>query len=110
MKGWMIAALVITFLSGTSTGILIGRSITPPDKPTWKDKYIDQVRERGGVTEKEDLDRVREILDEFDVRLQEIKRQIPDDLRVRIAGLGAEYQKRIEAIIAKYGGSGRGPR
>ena len=110
MKGWMITALVITFLSGTSTGILIGRSVTPPEKPTWKDKYIEAVREEGGVTEKEDLDQVREILDEFDVGLQELKRQIPNDLRERIAEHGAKYQKRVEAIIAKYGKPGQGSR
>jgi hypothetical protein len=97
----MMAALVITFLSGASSGILIGRSLTPPGKPTWKDKYIENVK-RAGVTEEADLERVRELLDKYDARVQEVKSQLPTHLREQISETAQEIQGEIQAIIDSY--------
>ena len=109
MKGWITVALVVTFLSGTSTGFLLGRSSSTTERPTWKDRYVEQLK-RVGVTDQEALDRAREILDEYETKAQAVKSQLPKELQDKLRELGEEAKNQIQEIIDASKGPEKPPR
>lgn len=110
MKGWITVALAVTFLSGASTGFLLGRSQTDPERLDWKDKYLETLEGKFGVTGAEDLDRVRAILDTYDKQVQALKVQLPKHLRDEIWQIGKQAEAEIQGIIDSYRTPEKAPR
>ena len=108
MRGWILTTIAVTFLSGASTGFLLGRSDPEPKaqngpgRVQWKEKYIEALRERSGVTREDDLDRARAILDDYDSRVQALKSRLPEEIREEIRKLGEEATEQIRRIIDSY--------
>jgi hypothetical protein len=59
---------------------------------------------KAGVTSREDLDRVRQLLEEYEVKVQALKSQLPEELRERIRTIGSDIQDQIVEIIDSYKG------
>ncbi len=99
MKGWITAALVVTFLSGGSTGYLLhSRSAPPVRERTFTDAYLEALR-REGVTRAEDLDRARSVLDERDRRILALKDKVMSLLKDQIEGINEAAEREIRAIL-----------
>jgi hypothetical protein len=99
----------VTFLSGTSTGFLVGRSSAPPPvQKTWIDGAIDQLQAKG-VTEKADLDRARKVYEEFQGQVMKLKGKVHGLFRDQLTALENDAERRIQEIIdsasAKPGGA-----
>ena len=109
MKGFVLGALLVTFMAGMSTGVLVGRKTAPVPHPrTWIDINVDKVRERG-VTGEEDLERIREIYREYDLKVQALKSQLNEAIRDQVRSLSDEAAGKIQAIIDSYGRPQKAP-
>lgn len=106
MKGWMAAALVVSFLSGTTTGILLDREALSPAPPkSWEDTQIDgylRQLKKDGVTKEEDLDEARGVLRIHYRRLRVLKQEVEKALLHQIDALSQETEAGIEEIRQRY--------
>jgi lysozyme family protein len=95
----MMTALLVTFLSGTSTGFLVGRNSTPPPvQKTWIDGAIDQLREKG-VTKEADLENARSIYENFQGQVMELKGRVNELFRDRLTALENDAERQIQEIM-----------
>jgi hypothetical protein len=101
MKGWIAAVLAVTFLSGTSTGYLLGCKAEREAVPTNADRYVEQL-ERFGVTKQEDLDKARAIYEEWEDRVRAQVAQVRPLLKDPLEALDKEYSRQIQEIIDSY--------
>ncbi len=103
MRGWISAALVVTFLSGGSAGFVAGRATAPPPRRlTWMDGCLEQLR-REGVTKQADLDEARAIYEEYEGKLSKLKTRISELYRDQLDYLAAETRRKIQEIRSRYG-------
>ena len=101
MKGWITAVLAVTFLSGTSTGYLIGKSATPEATLSYADRYVEQARQ-AGVTKQEDLDQMRAIYEEWEARVRAQKDHVKTLLSDQLDALDKDLSQRAQRILDKY--------
>jgi hypothetical protein len=102
----MVAALVVSFASGTTTGILIEKeAFSPPPAKTWEQTQIDgylRQLERDGVTRQEDRDEARKVLETHYRRLRAMKQEVEKMLLQQIDALSQETEAGIEEIRQRY--------
>ena len=94
MKGWITAALLVTFLSGGTTGYLLGQR---PEPLAPEDPYILQLRQHG-VTES-GIEQAKVILAEREKRIRDLKDKVLMLLSDQIGEINAEATERIQRII-----------
>ena len=102
MRGWITTALVVTFLSGASTGFVTGRASAPePDKPTWIDQHVEDVR-RAGVANDEDLEEARRIYERFRDRVKALKGEVEHLFKERLTALATDAEVQIQEIVDRH--------
>jgi hypothetical protein len=101
----MMTALVVTFLSGASSGFVAGRASAPdPVKPTWVDQRVEDLR-RAGVDDAKDLELGREIYLHFQQQVMALKGEVTKLFQDRIRALQEDAERQIrEKILSRYSG------
>jgi len=105
MKTWVSGALalLVTFLSGATTGILIDRQAGPAPAPkTWIDGYVDRLGAEG-VDGPEDREAVRAILRSYERLVRAEKQRVEEILKDRLDFLATDTQRQVQEIRTKYG-------
>jgi len=101
MRGWITTALVVTFLSGASSGFVAGRASAPEtQKWTWIDAQIEVMKDRG--VGKPDLDDARQIYGRFDKRVKALKAEVNDLFGDRLTALEQDTTSQIQDILDRY--------
>jgi len=101
MRGWIATALVVTFLSGASTGFVTGRASAPePEQWTWIDAQIEVMKGKG--VEKPDLELARSIYVRFDERVKALKAEASKLFGDRLTALEQDATSQIQDIMARY--------
>jgi len=104
MRGWIMTTLVVTFLSGATSGYVVGLAVPEPPKKTWVDHRVEDL-ERAGVTREEDLAKGREIYENFQQQVMALKGEVMKLFEGRIRALGEDAERQIqEKILARYSG------
>jgi len=102
MGGWIATALVVTFLSGASSGFMAGRVSAPePPKRTLVDNLVEDVR-RAGVDREEDLAEARRIYERFQVRINALKGEVEHLFRARLTAIATDAEGQIREIRDRY--------
>lgn len=100
MKGWVMTALLVTFLSGTSTGFLVGRNTVPtPEQPTWIDGAVATLAERG-VTDPAALEKARGVYEEFEKKVLSMKSRVLKLLKDQLTALENDAERQIREIMS----------
>ncbi|MHC4470895.1 MAG: hypothetical protein ACYS99_08005 [Planctomycetota bacterium] len=103
MKGWMTAVLVVTFLSGSTSGVFLGRVTAPvDDESKWYERDVELLR-NAGVSKEADLDRAREIYEEHEERTRALTEQIKDLFRDQLGAIAKDTERQIIGIMREYG-------
>ena len=102
MRGWITTALVVTFLSGASSGFMAGRVSAPePGTQTWIDQHLEDVR-RAGVDGEEDLREARKIYERFRDRVKALKGEVEHLFKDRLTALATDAEGQIQEIVLRY--------
>ena len=96
MKGWITAALLVTFLSGGTTGYLLGHR---PEPLAPEDPYIMQLRQHG-VSEA-GIEEAKEILAERESRIRDLKDKVMTLLSDQIGEINAQATEQIQRLIPR---------
>ena len=107
MRAFMLGTLIMTFLSGATSGYLIGH--TPPP-PTRADQYLKLLQQRHPDISADDLAKARKIIEDHDERVLEMKSEVQDLLKDQLAWLENNSQKKMDAIIDSYESPDPGPK
>ena len=103
MKSWIISVLAVTFLSGASTGYLVGqKNAASETQPTWLDQNIEQLR-RDGVTDEALLEEAREVYREYHRSILAMRNLVNELMRDRLQAISDEAEFRINAITEQGG-------
>jgi hypothetical protein len=98
----MTTALVVTFLSGASTGFVTGRASAPePEKLTWIDQHVEDVR-RAGVTDEDDLAKARAIYERFQERVKAMKVEVERMFDARLTAFATDAEWQIQEIVDRH--------
>ena len=98
MRGWMMTALVVTFLSGASSGFVAGRASAPePVEKTWIDGAIEQLR-REGVTAEADLAEARKIYEGFQERVMALKGRVNELFQDNLRAFELDAEEKIRDL------------
>ena len=110
MKAWFAAVLMMTFTSGSLIGFSVGKNAAPkPGSPDWKDGYLEQLQRRG-VDQPGDLEKAREILEEYDARIRKMKSDFDQLYRAQLSRYASDAERRIREILDRYEAGGVKPR
>jgi hypothetical protein len=103
MRTLMLGTLLVTFLSGTTTGILIGNSTAEAPKPlTWIDQDLQVMSRTTPGISPEDLVRAREIYEDHWQRIRALKVEAEAILGDQLLAVQNQTKKKIEGIRAPY--------
>jgi len=103
MKGWITATLLVTFVSGASTGFFVGReSAPPPEAPSKIDQYVKQCR-MSGVTDEADLERIRALYEEREKKILAYRNRIEGMFLEQLEQIDEEFESKIQVILDRYG-------
>ena len=106
MKSWALSVLAVTFLSGASTGYLVGQKHQPDEPhPTWLDQNIRQL-ERDGVTDEKLLEEARVVYREYHKNILAMKSSVSELLRPQLDAIADDAVFRINRIREKAGVTG----
>ncbi len=103
MRTFMLATLVMTFLSGVTSGYLVGNTTAGPATPqTWIDTYIEIHRAKVPGISEQDLADARRIYEEYDERVKALKSEADALLRDQLLAMQKQTERKIDAIIGSY--------
>jgi len=106
MKSWVLSVLAVTFLSGASTGYLVGQKHQPDEPhPTWIDQNIRQL-ERDGVSEEKFLEEARVVYREYHRNILAMKSTVNELLRLQLEAIANDATLRINRIREQAGVTG----
>jgi hypothetical protein len=107
MRAAMLGTIIMTFLSGATSGYLIGH--TPPP-PTWIDQDVLTLEQKVPEISAADLAKARTIYEDHERRIMELKSEAEDLLGDQILRVKMQSKKKILAIMDSYGPSSPGPK
>lgn len=104
MRDWIALTLAVVFLSGGTTGYLLGQAGQEVEVTrTWKDGYLEQLENTVPGITAEDLSRARKIIDTYEERVLSLKSGVERLLRDQLDVVAMESERELEAIIDSYG-------
>ena len=99
MKTFMLGTLIMTFLSGVTSGYLVGNTTADPaTPPTWIDQYIEMHQAKVPGISEQDLADARKIYEEYDERVKDLKSEAEALLRDQLLAIQKQTEKEILAI------------
>ena len=102
MRWWITTVMLVTFLSGGTSGFVIGRASAPePKEPTAVDRLVDEL-ERAGVTREADLAKAREIYGRWLERVRALKGEVEKLFEARLTALAMDAEGQIQEILDTY--------
>jgi hypothetical protein len=97
----MIGTLIMTFLSGATSGFLVGKT-TAEAPPTPVEEFLLKIQRDYPDVTPEDLAEAKKIYEEYDRRVLELTDQAKDLLRDQLDWVKNHSQKKVDAILEKY--------
>ena len=107
MRAFMLGTLIMTFLSGATSGFLVGKS-TADAPPTPAEQFVLQVQRDYPDITPEDLAEAKRIYEDHERRLLELTDRAKDLLQDQIDWTTNHSNKKIGAILGKYPAPERG--
>ena len=107
MRAFMLGTLIMTFLSGATSGYLIGH--TPPPL-TWIDQDVLKLERDVPEISAADLAKARTIYEDHERRILEFKAEAKNLLGDQILRVEMQSEQKIRAIMDSYGPSSPGPK
>ena len=102
MRGWITTALVVTFLSGASSGFMAGRASAPElRKLTLVDNLVEDLR-RAGVDQEKDIEEARRIYERFQERINALKGEVEHLFADRLTAIVTDAEGQIREIRDRY--------
>ena len=103
MRTFMLGTILMTFLSGVTSGYLIGNTTAEARPPmTWIDQYLDVLQSKTPDITTDDLDRVRSIIEDHERRIMDLKSEARALLGDQLRAVEKKNLKLIQAIIDSY--------
>jgi len=103
MRTFMLGTLVMTFLSGATSGYLIGNTTAEAPAPlTWIDQDVQALEKRVPDISAKDLADARLIYEDHDRRIMKMKSEAESLLGDQLLWLQTHTKKKIDAIINSY--------
>jgi hypothetical protein len=99
----MLATLIMTFLSGATSGYLIGnKTAEAPAPPTWIDGYLQALEKMVPEISAKDLADARAIYEDHDRRVMKMKSEAESLLGDQLRWLENHTKQKIDTIIESY--------
>ncbi len=103
MRTFMLGTILMTFLSGVTSGYLVGNTTAEAlSPPTWIDQYVGELERRIPEISDDDLALAREIVEDHEKQIMELKAEIRALLGDQLRAVEKKNEKRIQAIIDSY--------
>jgi len=99
LKRLLIVALALTFLCGGGLGAFVGSlAAAAPRKGVSVDRRVEDFRKYYGL-DATLTRRVRELLEEHDLEVEQVRREITSEQARKIDAIHREFQERIDRIV-----------
>ena len=103
MRTFMLGTILMTFLSGVTSGYLVCNTTAEVLRPpTWIDQYVSELERRIPKISEDDLALAREIVEGHEKQIMELKAEIQALMGDQLRAVEKKNEKRIQAIIDSY--------